>query len=113
MTYSVCTYKCIRGSGRRQDHEGYKEGSRYFGYMELCQNQEKAVRAFVRGLNNGLHLNTCSACVKTTCHTHVHFDNYIPVCQAKPTKVTILIFRVGRLARLSVNVVVQFVVRTT
>ena len=35
-----------------------------FGYMELRQNQERAVRAFVRGSKDGLGLNACSACVK-------------------------------------------------
>ena len=35
-----------------------------FGYMELRQNQERAVRTFVRGSNNELHLNACFACVK-------------------------------------------------
>ena len=35
-----------------------------FGYMELIQNQERAVRAFVRSLNDGLRLNACFAWVK-------------------------------------------------
>ena len=73
MTYSACTYKCIRGSVRRQDHEGYKEGVT-FGYMELCHNLERAVCVFVRGSKNGYGLVLHA--LKTTCHTHVHYDNY-------------------------------------
>ena len=30
--------------------------------------------------------------LKTTCHTHVHCDNYISACQANLSKVTILNF---------------------
>ena len=30
--------------------------------------------------------------LETTCHTHVHCDNYIPACQANPPKVTICNF---------------------
>ena len=48
-----------------------------FGYMELCQIRARKgqyVRAFVRGSNDGLRLNACSACVKNhvTCHTQAH-----------------------------------------
>ena len=42
-----------------------------FGFMELCQNQERVVCTVVRGSNAGLCLNVCAHALKTTCHTRV------------------------------------------
>ena len=91
MTYSECAYKCIRGSGRRQDYEGYKEGSRYFSIHGTPLEPRMGSTCICERLKRWLHLNACSACIKkTSCHTHVHCDNSIPAYQANPaSKATI------------------------
>ena len=53
-----------------------------FGYMELHQNQERTVRAFVRGSNDGLHLNACCACVKN----HVSYSCALQLHSSMPGK---------------------------
>ena len=63
-----------------------RKASVTFRYIELSQNQKRAVCAFVRGLSVWILVPHA---LKTTCHTHVHCDNYIPACQANPSKVTI------------------------
>ena len=58
--------------------------------FELCQNQERAVHVCERlEQTMGYVRMLIPHALKTTCHTHVHCDNYIPVCQANPSKVTI------------------------
>ena len=89
MTYSACAYKFVRGSEEGKITKAITKAPVIFGYMELCQNQERAVYAFVRGSNDGLRVcMLVTHALKTTCHTHVHCDNYIPAYPANPSKVT-------------------------
>ena len=76
--YSMCAYNCIKGSGRRQNHEGYKEGSRYFRIHGTLPEPERAVRCIRERLKWWVTydyvLYICPA--RTVCaknhHLHIH-----------------------------------------
>ena len=54
----------LEAAGKGNIMKAIRKAPVTFGYMKLRQNQERAVCAFVRGLNNEFCLNACSACAK-------------------------------------------------
>ena len=68
----------------------YKEGSRYFWiHGTLSEPGKDSIMCICERLHEVLHLNVCSTCVKNHISYSCACDNYIPACQANPSKVTI------------------------